>query len=85
MNDLPLPDQQPPHQAAQVSAPQAQAALSAADPKALLAQATTLVEAAVIRTASDPAARAKEIQAIKAAYQKARYGAGSYNDESETH
>lgn len=66
----------------QQSAPQAEG-FDGLDPKLLLTRATDLVEAAILRTASNPAARSNEIHAIKAAYQKARYGAGDYSNNHD--
>lgn len=57
--------------------------LNPGDSKILLAQVTELVEAAVLRTETNPMARANEIHAIKAAYQKARYGAGDYSHDAD--
>lgn len=66
----------------QQQVPQA-SGLNSDDPKLLLAQATDLVETAILRTATNPAARSNEIHAIKDAYQKVRYGTGDYSNNHD--
>ncbi len=79
MNDLPMPIQQgqqnspiPQPQGAQTVSPVA-AMPPVADPKVLLERATAQIEQIVAVTPSSPSDRAEQIQAVKAAYIKARY------------
>ena len=62
----------PPTQAVQ-PAEQGARAQTVTDPKELLGQATVQVEQIVVATPLSPSDRAIQIQAVKAAYIKARY------------
>jgi hypothetical protein len=81
MTDLPIPvtpiasdqTQAPGNVTAASSISMAQTTTSS-DPKLLQEQAIEHIEAAILQTATNPGERAKQIQAIKSAYIKARFG-----------
>lgn len=73
MNDLPIPTGQAgTNQFAPPVITQAVPQMSS-DPKQLLDRAIEQVDQIIAQTVSDPSRRADEIQALKAAYLKARY------------
>lgn len=79
MDNLPMPIQSEennaPVQLAQTAPPSGQnvAMPTASNPKTLLEQATAQIEQIVAATPMNPSERAVQIQAVKAAYIKARY------------